>query len=274
MQSWHEVLAQHGQDEQIAVCGDWHGDFIWAEKKIEQAAELGIGMLFHGGDFGVWPGPKGKKFLLRVSRACIKHNVKIAVTLGNHENWDRLNARWENPKNRDVFGNLLPLQLEPNVFILPRPYRFKLAGVRFLSLGGAASVDFDRRREGKTWWRAEMIEEDHVQLAIAGGRADIMLTHETPDSPYAVPQVQHILATNPMGFSLQGLGYSALSRARLTRAFEAVMPKVLLHGHMHTSGQHSFQFKDAGHPTSVISLSEEMTNTNFARVELAPYREA
>lgn len=48
------------------------------------------------------------------------------------------------------------------------------------SLGGATSVDKAQREQGVNWWPDEDITDEQVAEAIAGGSAELMLTHESP----------------------------------------------------------------------------------------------
>ncbi|WP_159599171.1 metallophosphoesterase [Agromyces humi] len=219
-------------ETRAAVAGDWHGNHMWIQQKIPALARAhpDVQTILHLGDFGIWPGPTGKKFLTSVdywvgkAREAGSNLSRILVTVGNHEDHDRLEKRFASRPGE-------PIQLSETVWALPRPYRFTLNGVRFLSLGGGASVDFPWRAEGRTWWPAERITDEQVDAAIAGGAADIMLTHETVNG--GTRAIETILASNPHGFLLHALAYSAESRMQVTRVWNAVRPRVLFHGHMH-----------------------------------------
>jgi hypothetical protein len=113
--------------------------------------------------------------------ACADHGVDIWITPGNHEDWGRLTTMWASPEN---VGQ--PLQLTDHVRVLPRGCRFELGGRSFVSLGGAPSVDLDRRTVGKDWWAEEAITPEDVELVVEGGHADVMLAHDAPLAPYEV----------------------------------------------------------------------------------------
>lgn len=269
MDAFAHQLARHEKTSLVALAGDWHGNLQWAELQVERVAARGCHLILHLGDFGVWPGPRGKAYLQKLDEVCERHGVDIWVTLGNHEDHGRLGTLWQNLKHQDEWGYHRPLSLGTrHIYALPRPFRFTLSGVSFLSLGGAASVDFDYRTPGRDWWPAEMLTHEQVREASEGGYADIMLTHETPDPPYAITAVQHLLATNPLGFSLEGLSYSAVSRKRLTQAVEAVRPRLLAHGHMHLPGVQRFRFEGASYDSAVLGLAHEHTATNLALLDL------
>ena len=74
----------------VALAGDWHGNLGFALGSIERLAKLGIRTLLHLGDFSLWPGPLGAKFIRRITKACDEHDITIYVTDSNHEDHARL----------------------------------------------------------------------------------------------------------------------------------------------------------------------------------------
>lgn len=271
--AFEALLARHQTATHVTLVGDWHGDLPWAKKVSERQAELGLSkLLLHLGDFSIWPGNSGKKFLLRLDRQLQAHEQDILVTLGNHEDWGRLETLWANPKRQDGEGRPLPLQFGERIWVLPRPHRFELAGVSFLSLGGAGSVDVGRLQPGVDWWPGESIPQAAVEAAVASGPVDVLLTHETPSPPHCVAAVARILASNPFGFSEKGLELSKKSRGAVTQVLEAVKPKLLAHGHMHVSGEAQTLLPGAEHLTTVLSLDESMRSGNVRLLELEALR--
>lgn len=152
---------------------------------------------------------------------------RILVTVGNHEPFDQITPVLnEHPE--------AAVRVSKITWLLPRPGRLTIGGRRVLSLGGAASVDRQSRIEGLTWWPDEAITDDHVAAAIAGGPADLMLTHEGPAGTPVRP-IREILRTNPHRFPESALEASAASRARIAEVWDAVRPDLLAHGHMHVA---------------------------------------
>lgn len=156
-----------------------------------------------------------------------------------------------------------PVQVSKVTWLLPRPCTFTIGGRRFLSLGGAASVDRLWRTPGKGWWPDEAINDEHVAAAIAGGPADVMLTHESPAGT-PVRRVREILRTNPMGFQEQTRLESAESRARVSRVWDAVRPELLMHGHMHVAGG---GMTEDGRRVSSLGMDESEGNLAFLDLE-------
>lgn len=153
---------------------------------------------------------------------------RIYVTLGNHEPWNLLAPLLDKHPGCAV-------RVSEITWILPRPARLTIGGRSVLSLGGAASLDRESREEGVTWWPNEAITDEHVAAAIAGGPADLMLTHETPAGTPVRP-VREVLRQNPHQFSKATLEASAASRARVSKVWDVVRPELLAHGHMHVAG--------------------------------------
>ncbi len=214
----------------VAIAGDWHGSSAWVQSAIprlhRQAPE--VSTIFHLGDFGIFKERHGSGFLTAVDFWCQSAGIsRVFVTPGNHEDWGELSARFARQRAEAV-------QLSRVVWVLPRGFRFTLGGHRWMSFGGAASVDREFRTEGIDWWADEAPTELDVERAMAGGPVEVMLTHETVDG--GTSQVENILATNPMGWAPKALAYSAESRNRVTRVWNAVHPRVLAHGHLHVKG--------------------------------------
>lgn len=47
-------------------------------------------------------------------------------------------------------------------------------------LGGAFSVDYHHRTEGKDWWPNEEPTQEEAEKLVAGGPLDILITHDAP----------------------------------------------------------------------------------------------
>lgn len=209
-------------DQRVAVCGDWHGNVGWARTiaRVLPYIASDVTTLLHLGD---WSMP-----VAEIDKVFAETDVdRILVTVGNHEPFDQISPLLdENPG--------AAVRVSKLTWFLPRPARLTIGGRRVLSLGGAASVDRQSRIEGLTWWPDEAITDEHVAAAIAGGPADLMLTHEGPaDTP--VRPVREILRTNPHRFPKAALEASAASRARVAEVWDAVHPELLVHGHMHVA---------------------------------------
>ena len=220
-----------GNGGRVAVVGDWHGNLDWVRKIVtalrERAPE--VDTILQLGDFGFFPHRPGNQFVSEVDAWCTAAGIKrVIVTPGNHEDWSELDRLFAGRPGE-------PVRPSDVVWVLPRGFRFILGGHTFLSFGGAASVDFEWRSPNHDWWLAELPTAEDVESAIAGGPVDVLFTHETVSGGTA--EVERTLRSNPLGFSVEALAYSAVSRRRVTKLWDSVRPTVLAHGHMHVRGE-------------------------------------
>jgi len=210
-------------DQRVAVVGDIHGNFRWLDivARAVQTLAPDVTTMLQLGDWSMDPDSTDEA----LNGTGIE---RIYVTLGNHEPWDRLT-----PLLNEHPG--CAIRVSDITWILPRPARLTVGGRSVVSLGGAVSVDRAWRQEGVSYWKDEEITSEHVKAAIAGGPADLMLTHESPAGT-PVRAVQEILRTNPFGFPADAIRDSANSRARVAKVWNIVYPELLIHGHMHAPG--------------------------------------
>ena len=207
-------------DTRVAVSGDWHGNWTWLSTLAPAITKLApdVKTVLQLGDWWMDRYVSDRIF----TDAGIE---RVYVTLGNHEPWGQITPlQREHPREA--------IRVSEVTWLLPRPARLQIGGREILSLGGASSVDREWRTEGYDWWPDENITHAHVDAALRGGPADVMLTHESPaDSP--VRKVREILRTNPLGFPEQARIESTLSRKMVSTVWDATRPNLLLHGHMH-----------------------------------------
>lgn len=210
-------------DQRVAVVGDIHGNFRWLDIIARSIRTLApdVTTILQLGDWSMDPDTTDEA----LDGTGIE---RIYVTLGNHEQWDQITPLL------DVHPGTA-IRVSKTTWLLPRPARLTIGGRSVLSLAGAVSVDKAWREEGVSWWRDEEIAREHVAAAIAGGPADLMLTHESPAGT-PVRAVREILRTNPFGFPDDALADSANSRARVAKVWNIVRPELLIHGHMHAPG--------------------------------------
>ncbi|MDP3952986.1 metallophosphoesterase [Microbacterium sp.] len=214
-------------DERVWLVGDVHGNAGWIQALLPAMRRFdpSIRTILQVGDYGFDHGGHGTHAVdFWAKKAGID---RVLVTLGNHEDWGRIA-----PAQAAAAG--MALRVSDVVWLLPRPFRFQVAGREVLSLGGASSVDKSYRIPGKDWFEEELITETMEASAVAGGRADVLLTHESPAR--AVPEVQALLTENPLRWPDDALVLSAEQRERVQRVSDAVLPTLHIHGHMHVYG--------------------------------------
>lgn len=247
----------------VGVMGDTHGDTQWTTAAIRRLSEQGVNRILHLGDFGVWPGLSGEKYLRRVESALAETDSLLIVTLGNHENYDRLDR------------GLIPATLDPAFQQLPgydhilfaaRGQHWNWDGVEFCSLGGANSIDRYSRTPHMSWWPQESITMGDVYRTMEAGSADIMLTHDCPEGVPILAELTH--HSEDAGWSMEALSYAQESRLMLRQAVDVVKPELLLHGHYHVYADLQVELgvlgADEGYELRSVCLSEEHTATNIA----------
>lgn len=212
----------------VMVAGDWHGNFLWATSVIRQAPRLLPGeerrIILHLGDFGIWPGPGGKRYVQEVEKACRAAGAEIWFVDGNHEDFTQVRS-FDPHMSRYRY-----------VTHLPRGWRWQWHGREWLALGGAASVDKAVRHEGISWWPEEEITREEAAAFSATGHADVMVTHDCPSG------VRHSFAPPPSFWADRDLARSDAHRKRLQGVVNAVQPRWLMHGHLHRAYQRECDF--------------------------------
>ncbi len=217
----------------VGLAGDWHGNTLWATRALVRLADAGVKVVYHLGDFGIWPGKIGYDYLAAVARVCADRGLHVIVTLGNHEDYDQV-ERVPLTDAGDGMGSVR--WITSGICLLPRVHRWTVTSPNgtarsLASLGGAPSVDFEMRTIGWDWWPQEAVTGDDIERVAAGGRAEVMLAHDAPDS--SSPAVRRILASNPAGFSARALAYATEGRQLMNAAFAGVRPRMYVHGHYH-----------------------------------------
>ena len=243
----------------IGFAGDWHGNSTGVGEKIRRLSQAGVTRLMHVGDFGLWDDRSGRRFLDQVNAYAEESGILIVVTPGNHEDWRYISSAFA------AAG--APAMIRSQIVALPRGHRWTHRGHSFVSFGGAASIDFQFRRLGRSWWMEEVPTLDDVEALATGGHAEIMITHDSP-AP-GTPLVNRIRAT-PSGWSIDALAYAAMGAGRITAAWEAVTPDLLVHGHLHVqdavtlpSGQRIVSLAEEGNPGNVMLLNLETMATSW-----------
>lgn len=215
-------------DSRVGFAGDWHGNLPWASRALKFFARDGITRVYHVGDFGLWPGRSGKKYLLDLHAIASDLDLELFIVLGNHEDYDRVDQM-----RTDDHGWLF-LKDYPRFRFAPRGHVWLDGGTRMGALGGAGSIDRNLRTEGTSWWPGEEITELDCDALVANtaaagwDRLDVLLTHEAPAGlrrvglqprpVWITPEVEHDCYTQ---------------RVRLRDAVDQVRPHMLVHGHWH-----------------------------------------
>jgi predicted phosphodiesterase len=244
----------------IFVLGDTHGNTNSAVGSISRAKAKGADMIIQVGDFGYWEHKRdGVDFLNAVSKAAVKNGLPFIWLDGNHENHTML---------RKVYGpggdkhDPTPegfWTIRPNLFYSPRANVWEVDGLKFMTLGGAVSIDKEYRLAvekgvacpewgffpepggynrgtgtGTQWWPEENITDADVDLAISRGKVDVLFTHDTVTCAH-------------FGQRLKLDVDSYVNRQKVDRVVKAVKPSMMFHGHYHTLMESSFMQEDGSY---------------------------
>lgn len=233
----------------VAVTGDWHGNLGWARDVVRSAARHGVGTILHVGDFGaLWPGRAKGRFEARLNYDLQQAGIQLIFIGGNHDNWAELEKL---PVTADGTASLLS-----NIKYLPRPGRTLVHGLTVGGLGGAFSIDYQYRTEGKDWWANEEPTQGDIEELASGGPLDILLTHDAPagielESAFDLPEDIIIRART--------------TRDLLAEATTRIRPGIVFSGHWHqrTTG---FVYPGTGAPIRVEVL--DMDGSRFGNTVL------
>lgn len=213
----------------ILLVGDTHRDTEFVEMCFEKAIENKVERILQLGDFG-WgfppmDDPVGSygfhQFADNVSAMAVEHEIPFYWIDGNHDNHWHL---------RDIgaFDSDDMVEVLPNVYYIPRGTSWVWGKRRFLGLGGAFSIDKDRRTLGVSYWDTELITTAEINRAIdnAGSLGvDIMVSH---DAPHGVAAIEKVFNSD---YKMDR--YSRSNRDAVRGVMDAVHAKFLFHGHFH-----------------------------------------
>ena len=239
----------------VLVAGDWHGDREWALNVIMRVPQLLAGeqkrLILQLGDFGIWRDADGRRYLGSVTAVLDTVDAELWFIDGNHEDFTEL--------ARMASGGTLPdgrVVVRPNIYHLPRGYRWRWHGRTWLACGGAVSLDRAQRFEGRDWWPDEEITRWEETAIIASGHADVLMCHDCPSG------VEHRFPRPLAGWAPEDQSRAQAHRERLQRITDAVTPTHLMHGHLHRAYQRSCDFGYGA--VQVTGLATDGVLRNFA----------
>lgn len=238
----------------VGLAGDWHGNTFHAIQSLNEFKKRNITTVIQLGDFGIWGGQDSAVFIRKIERTLKNNGQKLYIVLGNHENYDKVNAV--------AVDGLTGLQhYRENIFFFPRGFRGMLGNHSFVALGGANSIDKEWRTPYISWWHEESITLGDVYRTAEGGHADIMFTH---DAPLGAP----VPLSGGAGWSAAGLRYAREGQTMLRQAVDAVKPQILFHGHYHTFYEGIAHLNDGVEAYETLCVGLSMDDTPKANAIL------
>lgn len=219
------------QFSRVLLVGDSHANVAWWRDVVAPAAErLGVDAIVQLGDFGWWPNEG-------VFRRLVRESAKPTWFLdGNHEHHPDLAEALGHARRRHNIEDLLvPVPLKGNLGHLPRGSRFSVGDVTVACVGGAHSIDRALRKIGVSYFDGEVLSDDDVVRAGAGGHADVLLCHDAP----AGWEIPGLLPRPDLPPAWRGeLPRCEAHRDLLRRVYEALTPRLVVHGHYHSAYRH------------------------------------
>ncbi|MGY6496635.1 MAG: metallophosphoesterase family protein [Microcella sp.] len=238
----------------VALAGDWHGSRVWVQSVLPsiRRADAEVRDVLHVGDFGLWP---ADTFLDTVDYWAERTGLRLWVTPGNHDDWDRLEPAFERGKVARV---------SESVTFLPRGFRFTVGGRTAVSFGGAASHDrawrLKQRSKHPIWWPQEVATDAEVAATVAGGAADLLITHDAPTT--ALPAIAAVIDHRSREDAPEDADYVLASTRHIDAVRAAVQPLLHVHGHTHV---HDIGDVDTEHgPCRTVALADERRYGNIA----------
>jgi len=207
----------------LLVAGDTHGQMDHLHKLCKWAQRNGVDTIVQVGDWGyLWPGEEFR--VGRATNVLKQYKLQMFFLDGNHDFHPGLEDLYGATHDADRF-----VPLSENITYLPRGFTWDWDGVRFMSMGGAVSIDKEERTEWVDWWPQESITDADVNRACQKGRVDILLSHDVPQLPI---RLQSYLERFK-GINIKLDRASRSNRLAMAAIAQSAEPKLILHGHYH-----------------------------------------
>lgn len=219
----------------ILFAGDTHGNIGHVNYLIRTARDEGCDRIFILGDFGYWEHQKaGIHFLdvigeyaIDVSARAEISPIQIYFLDGNHDKTSLLVDKYSERRDDENF-----MLVRPNIHYAWRGHRWTWDGLKFISLGGAYSVDkawrldmeknYPKKYPPESVWFPEEEMSDEDMNAILENRelVNVILAHDKPRG------------SNP-GWNRKDFPECLPNQDRLQRAVQRLDPEFFFHGHLH-----------------------------------------
>lgn len=189
-------------NDKVMVVGDTHARFEILNRLISENRPK---VVIVCGDFGYWI-PMSQFAPIR------PQGSKIYFCDGNHENHTFLGLLLKAQSHAPI-----PIEIQDDVFYMPRGSILGLNGQRLLFMGGAESIDKAYRIRGYDWFPEESITENDINKVREGERFDTIISHTAPD------------------FIIRSIGGNLIGQSEkmLRRLYGRNKPKHWYFGHMH-----------------------------------------
>lgn len=246
----------------VLFVGDSHGDLAFLQAACTHAMEEGCSRVFQVGDFGLWPPDDNADRWLLCLDAIVEDARLEAIHFldGNHDWHERLGL-YRDLADQDADGFLV-CSPATRVRYAARGHRWSWDGLTWAALGGAFSIDWRGRTKYVSIWPDEQPSEGDLDRLIAGGRVDVLLTHDCPLG----------VEFGDTGFYLPASDQEAADSTRrlIRRAVTHLEPQLVVHGHWHIRKTSklvtAYHFHDHFEPRRVLTRVESLASnlTDYA----------
>ena len=153
--------------------GDIHGKFEIVNEYITDYTNKGDTVII-AGDFGYWNSSYLLNWMEKQLKICQEKNVIVRFIDGNHEDFPALLEISKGNRHSAI-------EVMPNVFYQQRGSLEIIEGKRVFFVGGAKSVDWRNRVEGKSVFKKlEVLKKSDLPAEIP--KCDIVVSHTIPNS--------------------------------------------------------------------------------------------
>ena len=214
-------------DSSVLFVGDTHANTAFLENAVlPTAAALEVDAIIQVGDFGF--DSSSSDFIDLAASAKKRFGLDVWFLDGNHENHDFLHAELAQLSGREFPRE--PVNIAGGLWYLPRGARFVAAGLTAVAVGGAVSIDRAARTPGIDWFPSERLNNADLEAIAALGPCDLFVSHDAP-SGWTIPGLLSELDLPE--FWKPELEACNEHRFRVREAFDAIQPRILVHGHYH-----------------------------------------
>lgn len=141
--------------------------------------------------------------------------TKIYFIDGNHEDHDSLRELRQNSKENS------PIEIEKNLFYIPRGTIITVKNKKVFCMGGAFSIDWKLRREHIDWFQDEVISSEDIEKLNKEEKIDWVFSHTCPSN--IVPSM---IVDNK-------ICYEDPSNTMLQKVYDMYHPEKWFFGHWH-----------------------------------------
>lgn len=234
--------------QNFLIATDWHGNFQQAREIIFQAERSDIDTIIHLGDFGIKD--SSYRYLDGMQKYLAAFGINLYFIDGNHEYFDKI-------EQRQILSDGTRF-IRDNIFHLPRGFRWTWKDVKFLAVGGAASINrFSSQSGSHHWDPAEFITDEDIAKAVEGGEVDVMFSHDSPaDAPNELVDDVKLQQELIKKYGLTNVAYTYANREQLKAITNEVNPRLLFHGHYHKPMFSKYRHEKSGKSAKIFCLDQ------------------